>query len=309
MLLAATVVFWPLVSAFEFTAIQPLTNSEMRLTLSGPKNKNVRIDTSQDLQNWRSLVTVTSDTQVISYTDSGAPYSSVRTYRAVQLESNILSGDVLPTTVGDVIIHPVNHATFVIQWNDLWIYNDPVGGAAKFRGLPKADLVLLSHIHGDHFEVSTINAIRKPASSLVAPKAVFSQLSKALQTNTIVLANGESTVLQDLKIEAIASYNLTQSFHPKGQGNGYILNIGEKRIYISGDTEDIPEMRALRDIDVAFLSMNLPYTMSIPRAVSAVREFKPKVVYPYHYQGADLTPFKPMVGQDQQIEVRLRPWY
>ena len=169
--------------------------------------------------------------------------------------------------------------------------------------------MLLSHIHGDHFEVSTINAIRKPASSLVAPKAVFSQLSKALQTNTIVLANGESTILQELKIEAIASYNLTQSFHPKGQGNGYILNIGEKRIYISGDTEDIPEMRALRDIDVAFLSMNLPYTMSIPRAVSAVREFKPKVVYPYHYQGADLTPFKPMVGQDQQIEVRLRPWY
>jgi L-ascorbate metabolism protein UlaG (beta-lactamase superfamily) len=129
-----------------------------------------------------------------------------------------------------------------------------------------------------------------------------------------VLPNGASTNLLDLTIEAMPAYNLTASLHAKGAGNGYVVALGGKRIYLSGDTEDIPEMRALRDIDVAFVSMNLPYTMSVPKAVSAVREFRPKVVYPYHYRNADrsladLEGFKQQVGTDLGIEVRLRPWY
>jgi L-ascorbate metabolism protein UlaG (beta-lactamase superfamily) len=127
-----------------------------------------------------------------------------------------------------------------------------------------------------------------------------------------VLKNGETATLGDIKAEAIPMYNTTPDqlrYHPKGRGNGYVLTLGGKRVYISGDSEDIPEMRALKDIDVAFLCMNLPYTMTVEQAASAVRAFKPKIVYPYHSRGSDLEKFKSLVGSDSGVEVRLRDWY
>ena len=133
-----------------------------------------------------------------------------------------------------------------------------------------------------------------------------------LRKQTTALANGETKSLHEIKIEAVPMYNLTPErlkFHNKGRGNGYVLTLGGKRVYISGDTEDIPEMRALKNIDIAFVCMNLPYTMDVNQAAGAVREFRPRIVYPYHYRGSDVEKFKSLVGNDRGVEVRLRDWY
>jgi L-ascorbate metabolism protein UlaG (beta-lactamase superfamily) len=223
-----------------------------------------------------------------------------------------LTGDPVATGEGPLIIHPVSHATFAMSWDGKVLYNDPVGGADAFSGLPKPDLILLSDIHGDHFDVGTLQAVVQASTQLVAPAAVAEKLPQELRAKTTVLANGDKQSLLGLTIEAVPMYNTTPDrlqYHTKGRGNGYVLGIGGKRIYISGDTEDIPEMRALEEIDVAFICFNLPYTMTEEQAASAVRAFKPKIVYPYHYRGSDVDKFKSLVGQDLGIEVRTGHWY
>jgi L-ascorbate metabolism protein UlaG (beta-lactamase superfamily) len=230
---------------------------------------------------------------------------------------NQLAGDRIPTEQGSLIVHPIMHATFVLQWNGKTIYVDPVGGAEAFAGLPKPDLVLITHSHGDHLDVATLQALLPAASQtpLVVPKIAAEKLPESLAGKAKILANGDKIELAGIGIEAVPAYNTTPErakAHPKGQGNGYVLKMGGKTVYIAGDTEDTPEMRALQDINVAFLPMNLPYTMSINQAAAAVRQFKPKIVYPYHYRNkdgtkADLEAFKRLVGADS--EVRIREWY
>ncbi len=223
-----------------------------------------------------------------------------------------LTGDRVPTNDGDLIIHPINHATLALGWKNLTVYADPVGGASRFTGLPRPDLILITDIHADHFNVETLEALADDRAELVAPPAVAEQLPAALRKRTTVLTNGSSKSVMGLTIHALPMYNLTperRQFHPKGRGNGYVATFGGKRVYLSGDTEDIPEMRDLKNIDVAFLCMNLPYTMTVEQAASAVRAFKPKIVYPYHYRGSDLNRFKELVGTDLGVEVRLRDWY
>ena len=235
-----------------------------------------------------------------------------RFYRAIPLDGpDILTGDHMVTTEGEVVFHPVNHASFVMSWNGKMIYNDPVGGSGPYRGFPPADLVLVSHTHGDHSNASTMSSVRGPDAVIIAPQAVFNSMPSALRNITTALGNGESADVAGVTVEAVPSYN---SRHSKGSGNGYVVTIGEKRIYMSGDTEDVAEMRALPNIDVAFLCMNLPFTMNITQAASAVREFRPRIVYPYHYRNqdstfADLEAFKEMVGREGGTEVRLRDWY
>jgi L-ascorbate metabolism protein UlaG (beta-lactamase superfamily) len=225
-----------------------------------------------------------------------------------------LSGDRLATDDGEVIIHPVNHATFLLGWKGKTIYVDPVGGAAPFQGLPRADLILVAHGHGDHFSASTIEAVRKTNAVIVAPPAVHNTMSEAQKSVTAVLPNGAKINVLGLGIEAVPAYNLSASFHRRGEGNGYVLTVGGRRIYVSGDTEDTPEMRQLQNIEVAFLCMNLPYTMTVEKAAGAVRAFQPKVVYPYHYRNrdgtlADLKAFEKLVATVPGIEVRIRKWY
>ena len=214
------------------------------------------------------------------------------------------------TAKGKLIITPINHATLVIEWSGKTIYVDPVGMADWYKAFPKPDLVLLTHIHGDHYREAVLNVVVGPKTQLVAPPALAGLLSAGLKAKAIAVANGDSTDKVGFKLEAVASYNTTpprKRFHPKGQGNGYVLNLGGKRIYISGDTEETPEMLALKNIDVAFLCMNLPYTMDVKAAAKAVKAFKPKVVYPYHSRGQDTATFKKLVGNS--AEVRLRNWY
>ena len=221
-----------------------------------------------------------------------------------------IAAEEFTTTKGKLIITPINHATLVIEWGGKTIYVDPVGQAAWYKTFPKPDLVLLTHIHGDHYRAAILDTVVGPKTQLVAPPALAGVLENELKAKTLTVANGTSTDKVGFKLEAVASYNTTpprKRFHPKGQGNGYVLNLGGKRIYVSGDTEGTPEMRALKNIDVAFLCMNLPYTMDVAAAAKAVQAFKPKVVYPYHSRGQDTAKFKALVGD--AAEVRLRNWY
>jgi L-ascorbate metabolism protein UlaG (beta-lactamase superfamily) len=220
--------------------------------------------------------------------------------------------DSIATKDGPLKISPINHATLALEWNDRTIYVDPVGGAKMFRGLPKPELILVTDIHGDHFSKETLAEMAGANTKIVCPAAVAEQMTPELRKSAMVLTNGQVEEISGVKIEAIPMYNLTAErlkYHTKGRGNGYVLTLGGKRIYISGDTEDIPEMLALKNIDVAFVCMNLPYTMTVDQAARAVLTFKPKIVYPYHYRGSDLSKFKELVGTNPGIEVRLRDWY
>ena len=179
----------------------------------------------------------------------------------------------------------------------------------NYAGFAAPDIILITDIHGDHLDAATIAKLRKPATKIVAPAAAASQLD-----HPIVMANGETNVIDGLTIEAVPMYNLTrgpapgQFYHDKGRGNGYIVTLGGKRLYIAGDTEGTPEMRAMKNIDVAFIPMNVPYTMTPAEAADAVKAFKPKIVYPYHYRGSDLTVFANAL-KGTGIDVRLRDWY
>jgi len=225
--------------------------------------------------------------------------------------------DVVTTSLGALTIQPIVHASLVLSTPDLTIYADPTGGAANYAGIKQPDVILITDIHGDHFDLATISAVRRAKTMLVAPKAVADLMPDSLKEQLTILNNGDRVSKLNISITALPMYNLPedpQSRHTKGRGNGYVLGIGGKNIYISGDTQGIPEMRALKDIDIAFVCMNLPYTMDINEAADAVLAFKPRIVYPYHYRGqggpSDVASFKKMVEEkNKNIEVRLRNWY
>lgn len=217
--------------------------------------------------------------------------------------------DTLATSAGDLVIHPVDHASLVLEWNGKAIYVDPVGGAGRYTSLPQPDAILITHGHGDHFDVPTLEAIAGDAP-LITNADVLGKLPEGLKANATALANGESGTILDLPIRAIAAHNTTEDrmrYHPVGVGNGYVLSFGDKQAYIAGDTEPTEDMLGLTDIAVAFLPMNLPYTMTPAQAVEAINTFKPAIIYPYHYGESDLSPLETDV--DGAVEVRLRNWY
>ena len=297
----------------EFTAVQRLTNREVFLRLAAPTGGQYRITVSTNLPAWQSLVTE-MNAGINQHTDSAAPFLPARFYRAELLAgTNALTGDHLSTTNGEFVLHAVNHASLVVGFGNRMIYVDPVGASSRYQGLAKADLILVTHAHTDHFSTTTLDAVRGAGAAILAPQVVYNGMTASLKLLTGVLTNGMTTNLLGFTIEAVPAYNLTSANHPKGVGNGYVLAAGGRRLYFAGDTEDIPEMRALQDIDAAFVPMNLPYTMTVEKAASAVREFHPAVVYPYHYSpsspASDVSLFKQLVGTDRGIEVRFRKWY
>jgi L-ascorbate metabolism protein UlaG (beta-lactamase superfamily) len=215
---------------------------------------------------------------------------------------------VFSTAAGPVTITPLNHASTLIEAGGKIIYLDPVK-PVTWSGRPKADLIVITDIHQDHMDPDSITEISKAGTEILAAPAVVQTVTSAKP-----IANGESKTWGDWSIEAIPAYNLKRGpapgkfFHDKGRGNGYVLTYGGKRFYFSGDTEGVPEMRALKNIDVAFVCMNLPYTMPPDEAADAVKTFHPKIVIPYHYRGSDLSVFtKGLEGTG--IEVRLLEWY
>ncbi len=214
-------------------------------------------------------------------------------------------------------IHPISHATMVLVWDETVMYVDPVGGAEAFTDMKDADIILITDIHGDHLNIETLQAVKKDKSRIIAPQAVIDQLPEELKTDAIVLANDASVEQQAFTITGIPMYNLRAEalqYHEKGRGNGYLIQRDDYRVYISGDTEDIPEMRNLKNIDLAFVCMNLPYTMTVESAASAVAEFKPKTVIPYHFRGgdgfADVDAFEKLVNKNApEVEVNRLDFY
>jgi L-ascorbate metabolism protein UlaG (beta-lactamase superfamily) len=237
----------------------------------------------------------------------------------IMIKSNaqLTTPDIINTSKGNVTVQPVFHAALVLEWNGKTIYVDPYNGADAYKSLKKPDLVLITDIHGDHMDLKTLQALDLSNATFVVPQAVADKLPAEWKQKIVVLSNGNTTEQSGISIHAIPMYNLpndSTARHTKGRGNGYVLTLGGKKFYISGDTEDIPEMLSLKNIDVAFVCMNLPFTMSVEQAANAVLAFKPKIVYPYHYRGqggfSDTQKFKELVNKgDASIDVRLKDWY
>lgn len=225
--------------------------------------------------------------------------------------------DQVQTNKGPLTIQPLVHASLVLSFDNQTIYVDPTGGAKNYTGLKQPDYILITDIHGDHFDPKTISAVRVDKTVIVVPKAVADKMPDSLKSKAVILNNGDKSTQSGIGITAIPMYNLPESptaMHTKGRGNGYVLSIGGKNVYLSGDTQGIPEMRALKNIDIAFVCMNLPYTMNVDEAADAVLAFKPKTVYPYHYRGqgglSDVNAFKAKVeAGDKSIKVVLKNWY
>jgi L-ascorbate metabolism protein UlaG (beta-lactamase superfamily) len=210
---------------------------------------------------------------------------------------------------GPITIQPITHAALQVKYGNQVITVDPTAMGGDYNTLPKADVILITDIHGDHLDPATITKASKAGTTVIIPGAAAAQIKGGT-----VIANGESKTVNGIEIEAVPMYNLVrgpsagQLFHTKGRGNGYVVTVGGKRLYFAGDTECIPEMRALRNIDVAFVPMNLPYTMPPSEAAECVKAFKPKIVYPYHYMGSDLKQFADAL-KGSGVDVRIRDWY
>jgi len=215
--------------------------------------------------------------------------------------------DTFQTNQGDLRIAFIGHGTLMFTIAGKIIHVDPVGREEDYTKMPKADLILITHEHGDHLDPKAIDLIRKSETQLVLTQACSQQV-----TGGILMGNGDVKTILGLKIEAIPAYNIVHMrsgqapYHPKGVGNGYIITFGNKRIYVAGDTENTPEMKQLRNIDVAFLPMNLPYTMTPEMVADAARAFKPKILYPYHYGQTDTSKLVSLLKDEPNIEVRIR---
>jgi L-ascorbate metabolism protein UlaG (beta-lactamase superfamily) len=209
---------------------------------------------------------------------------------------------------GDIRVTAFTHASFQLEYGGRVIHVDPTS-AGDYAAAKPADLVLVTDIHQDHLDPAAIARVRKPGAPVVAPAAAADKIE-----SPTVIANGETKSVAGISIEAVPMYNIQrgpsagQLFHPKGRGNGYVLTLGARRVYIAGDTECTDEMRALKNIDLAFVPMNLPYTMPPSEAAECVKAFRPKAVYPYHYRGQDPEEFKAAL-KGEPIEVRLLEWY
>ena len=253
--------------------------------------------------------------------------------------------DALPTANGNAMIHPIGHGSLQVTWNGKRILIDPApgggggggrgaggggggrgggrGGArgepppppspealAVFTSLGQPDLILITHTHGDHFNAAVLTAVAGPKTVLAVPQAVYDALPDSLKAKATIMANGDNATLAGIDVSAVPAYNVTPERlrnHPEGAGNGYVVNLGGKRLYFAGDTEETPELKSLANIDVAFIPMNLPFTQTPEAAAQWVKDFKPKIVYPYHFSNGDLAAFVSSVGNSS--EVRIRKWY
>lgn len=222
----------------------------------------------------------------------------------------MFKSDIIKTSDGDLEITFIGHGTLLFQFDGKIIHVDPFSKLADYSKLPKADLILITHNHGDHLDLQAINAIIKDSTQIIFTETCKENAPEL--KNALVMKNGDKTEMPGLKIEAVPAYNLIHKhdngdfYHPKGVGNGYILTIGSKKIYIAGDTENIPEMKKLKKIDIAFLPMNLPYTMTPEMVADAAKAFKPKILYPYHFGDTDTNKLVELLQDEKSVEIRIR---
>lgn len=210
--------------------------------------------------------------------------------------------DVIPTDNGDLEITFIKHATLMLQFNDIVIHIDPVSMfGTDYSKMPKADIILITHEHPDHLDAKAIEQISTDKTVLLENEGSFKSLGKGE-----VMANGDSRTVDGIRIDAVPAYNISAPNHPKGAGNGYVLQFGDQKVYIAGDTENIPEMSDLKDIDIAFLPMNKPFTMSPMQVAEAAQRIHPKILYPYHYSQTNPEELVRLLRNDSDIEVRIR---
>ena len=215
--------------------------------------------------------------------------------------------DVFQTSTGELTFTFIGHGTLMMEFDGKVIHVDPVSWYADYESMPKADLILITHEHGDHLDAKALDAVRKDGTSIV-----LTEKCNEKYKGTDVMRNGDTKVFGEITVEAVPAYNIKHErspgnpFHPKGQGNGYVIRFGNKKVYVAGDTENIPEMTDLKAIDIAFLPMNLPYTMTPEMCAAAARSFKPKILYPYHFGETDTGSLIELLKDDNEIEVRIR---
>ena len=215
--------------------------------------------------------------------------------------------DTIRTSKGDLRITFIGHGTLMFRFNELVIHVDPVGRYADYSKMPKADIILVTHEHGDHLDAEAIKKIVMEDTVVVLTAACASRVQGG-----VVMKNGDVETVEGLRIEAVPAYNIVhmrrgrEPFHPKGVGNGYVITFGQTRVYVAGDTENVPEMARLAGVDCAFLPMNLPYTMSPEMVAEAVKMLKPKIVYPYHFGDTDTSQLVKLLKDAKDVEVRIR---
>jgi len=215
--------------------------------------------------------------------------------------------DVIKTSAGDLKITSIGHGTLMFTFGGKVIHVDPFSRVADYAKLPKADMIVLTHEHRDHLDLKALNSVRTEKTVVVLTETCAGQVEGG-----IVMNDGDVTSAQGVKIEAVPAYNIVhkrdngEPFHPKGRGNGYVITFGDTRVYVAGDTENIPEMKALEGIDIAFLPMNVPYTMTPEMVADAAKAFKPEILYPYHYGNTDPSRLVELMKDTKDIEVRVR---
>lgn len=215
--------------------------------------------------------------------------------------------DIVTTPAGNLEITFIGHGTLMFTFGGKVIHVDPWSNMADYAKLPKANIILLTHDHGDHLDLKALDTLRTEKTTVVLTETCAKRVKGG-----VVMSNGDVKTIQGLKIEAVPAYNIVHMssqgnpFHPKDIGNGYVITFGDKRVYVAGDTENVPEMKGLKEIDIAFLPMELPYTMTPEMAADAAKAFKPKVLYPYHYGKTDTSKIVDLLQDTIGVEVRIR---
>jgi len=229
-------------------------------------------------------------------------FIAVSNFAQTQFENDIIS-----TSNGDIVITFIGHGTLMFSYNGKIIHADPFSKLADYSTLPKADIILVTHHHGDHLDPQAIEKIRNEKTVIL-----YTELCVEKLAGGTVLKNGETKAIDGIEIESVPAYNLIhkrdngEPFHTKGTCNGYVITFSDKKVYVAGDTENVPEMKALKNIDIAFLPMNLPYTMTPEMVADAAKAFKPKILYPYHYGETDVSRIVDLMKDEKDVEVRVR---
>ena len=220
--------------------------------------------------------------------------------------------DVFPTIKGDFKIHCIGHGSLMFELDSFIIHVDPVSREADYSELPKADLILITHHHGDHLDMNAIGKIKTDSTRIIMTETCLENIEYGSGMKTDVMANGDKLNMEGIEIEAIPAYNMEhkrsngEPYHPKGEGNGYVFSIADFRVLVAGDTENIPEIKALKGINVAFLPMNVPYTMTPEMVFDAAKSFKPEILYPYHYGNTDIDILKELMLEIPGVQLRIR---
>jgi L-ascorbate metabolism protein UlaG (beta-lactamase superfamily) len=215
--------------------------------------------------------------------------------------------DTIKTSAGNLVITFIGHGSLLFTFGGKTIYVDPYSKLADYAKLPSADIILITHEHRDHLDPAAIEKVRTEKTAIVLTEAGAGQVSGGM-----VMQNGDVKAINGMMVEAVPAYNIVskrengQPYHPKGVGNGYIITFGDKRIYVAGDTENIPEMKSLKSIEIAFLPMNLPYTMTPEMVADAASMIRPKVLYPYHYGDTEISKLTALMKDQKGVEVRIR---